>query len=381
MKRTVLRAGGPALAAVLGGAIGLAAVLGGAIGLAVVTGLALGPAAHAAEPLKVGYIYVGPISDHGWSYQHNQGRLAVEAHFGDQVETSYVESVSEGADAARVIESLVASGHKLIFTTSFGFMNATVQVARRHPDVKFEHATGYRTLANLATYNARFYEGRHIAGLIAGHMTKSNVIGYIGSHPIPEVYRGINAFTLALRKVNPEATVRVIWVNSWYNPGAEAAAAKALIDQGADVLLQHTDSPAAIQVASERGVWAVGQSSDMTRFGPEVHLTAIVDDWSRYYIERVQAVLDGTWSSEDTWGGFAHEMIDMAPYNPRIPEDVRAQARQAREEIIAGTRHPFAGPIRDRTGRLIVGEGERMNDEDLLRMDYYVEGVIGRQPE
>jgi len=353
----------------------------GLFALAVLAGVLAAPTTRAAEPLKIGYIYVGPISDHGWSYQHNQGRLAVENHFGDRVETSYVENVSEGADAARVIESLVTSGHKLIFTTSFGFMNATIQVARRYPDVKFEHATGYRTLPNLAIYNARFYEGRHIAGLIAGHMTKSNVIGYIGSHPIPEVYRGINAFTLALRKVNPEATVRVIWVNSWYNPGAEAAAAKALIDQGADVLLQHTDSPAAIQVASERGVWAVGQSSDMTRFGPDVHLTAIVDDWSRYYINRVQAVLDGTWKSANTWGGFDADMIRMAPYNENIPADVVELADQAKAEIIAGTRHPFDGPIRDRTGRLIVDVGERMTDEDLLRMDYYVEGLIGRQPQ
>ena len=218
---------------------------------------------HAGDPLKVGFIYVGPVGDHGWTYRHDVGRQAIEAEFGDKVETTFVESVPEGADAERVIRKLASSGHGLIFTTSFGFMNPTLKVAREFPDVKFEHATGYKRADNLATYAARFYEGRAVIGTMAGMMTKSNIIGYIGSFPIPEVMRGINAFSIAMRKVNPDAEIKVVWVNSWYDPGKEADAAKALIDQGADIITQHTDSPAPLQVAQERGVFGFGQASDM----------------------------------------------------------------------------------------------------------------------
>ncbi len=304
--------------------------------------LALGVgAADAQEKMKVGFVYVGPISDHGYSYQHDQGRLAVEKELGDKVTTTFVENVPEGADAERVIEQLASSGHKLIFTTSFGFMNPTLKVAQRHPDVKFEHATGYKRSANVATYSARFYEARTVIGQIAGKMTKSNIIGYIGSFPIPEVISGINAFTIAMREVNPKAEVRVVWVNSWYDPGKEAEAAKALIDQGADVISLHTDSPAAIQVAQERGLWVFGQSSDMTRFGPKAHLTAIVDDWREYYVNRVKAALDGSWKSQDTWGGFKDHMLFLAPYNPAIPADVVAAAEKTRTDIMEGKRHSF----------------------------------------
>jgi len=232
----------------------------------------------------------------------------------------------------------------------------------------------------VATYGARFYEGRHIAGLIAGKMTKSNVIGYIGSFPIPEVVRGINAFTLALRKVNPKATVKVVWVNTWYDPGKEGAAAKALIDQGADVIMQHTDSPAAVQAAQDRGVWAVGQASDMTHFGPKSHLTAIVNVWDGYYVARARAVMDGTWKSGDTWGGLKEGMLSMAPYNAAIPAEVRAMAMKAQEDIIAGTVHAFAGPIRDQTGMEKVPAGKTLDDGALLSMNWYVEGVQGKLP-
>jgi basic membrane protein A len=238
--------------------------------------------ARAQTALKVGYVYVGPVGDHGWSYQHNQGRLAVEQHFGGKVLTSFVENVSEGPDAERVMRQLATSGHGLVFTTSFGFMNATERVARQFPKVFFEHATGYKRLPNLATYDARFYEGRCVIGTIAGRLTKTGKIGYLGSFPIPEVVQGMNSFTLALRKVNPEASVSVIWVNSWYDPGKEADAAKALIDQGADIIVQHTDSPAALQIAEERGLMAFGQASDMRRFAPTAQLTAIVDNWTNY---------------------------------------------------------------------------------------------------
>lgn len=330
--------------------------------------------------LKVGFVYVGPVSDHGYSYQHDQGRQALEKELGDRVATTYVESVGEGADAERVLEELAASGHRLIFATSFGFMNATLKVAARHPDTLFEHATGYKRTANVATYSSRFYEGRTVVGEIAARLTKSNVVGYIGSYPIPEVVAGINAFTLALRAVNPKAVVRVVWVNSWYDPGKEAEAAKALIDQGADILLQHTDSPAAIQVAEQRGVWAVGQSSDMARFGPKATVTSIVDDWDVYYAARTRAVLDGTWKSADTWGGLGDHMLHLAPYNPAVPKEALEAAEAARKGILDGTRHPFAGPIRDQQGRNVVAAGAVLADKDILSMTWFVEGVQGAVP-
>jgi basic membrane protein A and related proteins len=332
---------------------------------------------RAQTPLKVGYIYVGPVGDHGWSYQHNQGRLAVEEHFGDAVETSFVENVSEGPDAERVIRQLATSGHGLIFTTSFGFMNATERVARQFPNVRFEHCTGYRRLPNLATYDARFYEGRAVIGTIAGRLTKTNKIGYIGSFPIPEVVQGINSFTLAMRKVNPEATVNVIWADTWYDPGKEADAARAHIDQGADIIVQHTDSPAALQVAQERGLMAFGQSSDMRRFAPDAQLTAIVDNWAPYYLERVQAVLDGSWQSHAVWKGLADGEVEIAPYGPKVPAEVAQEADAVKAAIVAGTLHPFAGPITDRDGNLRCPDGVHLTDDQLVQMDWYVPGVTG----
>jgi len=241
---------------------------------------------------KVGFVYVGPIGDHGWSYQHNQGRLAVEKAL--DIKTSYVESVKEGADAERVIRQMAADGNDVIFTTSFGYMNPTNKVAKKFPKVKFEHATGYKRAENVSTYSARFYEGRAILGTIAGKMTKSNIIGYVASFPIPEVIRGINAMAIAARKVNPEIKIKVVWVNTWFDPGKEGDAAKALIDQGADIITQHTDSPAPLQVAEKRGVYGFGQASDMKSFAPKAQLTSIIDNWDAYYIERVKAVMDGT---------------------------------------------------------------------------------------
>lgn len=330
---------------------------------------------HAQEKLKAGWVYVGPIGDHGWTYRHDVGRREVEAALGDRVETTYVESVQEGPDAERVIRQLAASGHGIVFATSFGFMNSVIRVAQQFPDVKFEHATGYKTAENVAVYNARFHEGRTVIGTIAGHMTKSGIVGYIGSFPIPEVVMGINAFTLALRRVRPDAQVRVVWVDSWYDPGKEADAAKALIDQGADILSQHTDSPAAVQVAEERGVWAFGQASDMSRFAPKAHLTSIIDNWGPYYVERCRAVLDGTWQSHSIWWGLKEGMVQIGPYNPALPETVVAEAERVREGIVEGTVHPFAGPIRDQKGELRVPEGQVLSDEEIHKMDWYVEGV------
>ena len=341
-------------------------------------GATVGQAAD--KKTKVGFVYVGPIGDHGWSYQHNVGRLAINNAFGDKVKTTYVESVPEGADAARVITKLARSGHELIFTTSFGYMNPTLKVAKRFPKVKFEHATGYKRSKNLATYSARFYEGRHVVGLIAGKMTKSNVIGYVASFPIPEVIRGINATFLAARSVNPKIKIKIIWVSTWFDPGKEADAAKALIAQGADVIMQHTDSPAPLQQAQKAKVWAVGQASDMAAFGPKAQLTAIIDDWNSYYIQRTKAMLDGNWKSQDVWGGFKSGMVKMAPYNKAIPAEVVAMAEKAKEGIFNGTVHPFTGPIKDQKGKIRVPAGQKADDGLLAGMNFYVEGIDATIP-
>ncbi len=341
-------------------------------------GLALAASAEAAD-LKVGFVYVGPVGDFGWSYQHDQGRQAIEKEFGDRVETTFVESVPEGPDAERVIRQLAASGHGLIFTTSFGYMDPTLKIAKMFPDVKFEHATGYKQADNVATYSARFYEGRHVIGTIAGLMTRTNKIGYIASVPIPEVVRGINAATLAARKVNPNVTTQVVWVNSWYDPGKEADAAKALISNGADIIMQHTDSPAGLQAAENAGVFAFGQASDMIKFAPTKQLTAIEDNWAPYYIERTRAVLDGTWKSQDSWKGIAAGEVKMAPFT-NMPDDVRAAAEKAVADVASGAVHPFAGPIRDRDGTERIPAGAVADDGMLLGMDWFVEGVEGDLP-
>ena len=351
----------------------------------VATGLLAGAAispwaiARAQEPLKVGFVYVGPVSDHGWTYQHDQGRIALQQALGDKVSTRYIENVSEGPDAARVIQSLVSSGDDLIYTTSFGFMDPTIEVAEKFPDKYFEQGTGYKTSRNVSTYNARYYEGRYVCGVIAGKMSKTGTIGYIAAFPVPEVVRGINAFTLGLRKINPEASVRVIWVNTWYDPAKEADAARALMDQGADVLAQHTDSTAMLLEAEKRGVLGFGQASDMYDLAPKAQLTSIVNNWSDYYIARTQAVLDGTWTSRQTWGGLDLGMIKMAPYT-NMPESVSALARKTAEDIRSGALHPFTGPITRQDGEQILSAGETFQDADLQSMNYYVSGVRGSFP-
>jgi basic membrane protein A len=291
-----------------------------------------------------------------------------------------VESVAEGADAERVIRKLAAAGNKIIFTTSFGYMNPTNKVAKQFPKVKFEHATGYKRGKNVSTYSGRYYEGRAVIGTIAGLMTKSNTIGYIASFPIPEVIRGINAMTLAARKVNPDVVVKVVWVNSWFDPGKEGDAAKALIDQGADIITQHTDSPAPLQVAEARGVYAFGQASDMKNFAPKAQLTAIVDNWKTYYINRVKAAMDGNWESGDTWDGLKAGMVVLAPYGDAVPADVRTAADKVRDGIIDGSLHPFSGPINNQEGEEVTKAGATIPDGDLLGMNWYVEGVQGDLP-
>lgn len=338
--------------------------------------------ALADDPLKIGFVYIGPVGDHGWTYQHNDGRLAVEEAFGDKVQTSFVEFVPEGQDAERVIRQLAADGNKLIFTTSFGYMNPTIKVAQSFPDTHFEHCSGYKRADNVATYLARFYEARYVNGRIAGQVTKTNTIGYIASFPIPEVVRGINAFALGLRSVNPDATIKVVWVSTWFDPGKEGDAAKALIDQGADIITQHTDSPAPLQVAEERGVWAIGQASDMSAFGPRAHLTSAINNWGPYYVERTRAVLEGTWESGDVWGGYAADMIKSSEFNAEsMSAEVIADAEATVAAIRSGELHPFAGPIMDQSGNEIVGAGATLSDGDLLGMNYYVMGIEGSLPQ
>ncbi len=345
-----------------------------------IAGLGAG-AAWAEEKVKAGFIYVGPVGDFGWTYQHDQGRQAVEAKYGDKVETTFVESVPEGADAERVMTQMALGGADIIFTTSFGYMDATIKVAKKFPKVKFEHATGYKRADNVSTYSARFYEGRAVIGTIAGRMTKTNKIGYIASFPIPEVIRGINAAYIHARKVNPDVEFKIVWVYTWFDPAKEADAATALIEQGVDVIMQHTDSPAAMTIAEEKGIMAFGQASDMSQFGPNAQLTAIIDEWAPYYIERVGAVMDGTWESQDTWHGFKEGMVELAPYSSRVPADVQAEAEAIRKAITDGSYHPFTGPLNKQDGTPWLKEGEVADDGTLAGMNFYVEGIEGEIPQ
>ena len=338
--------------------------------------------AHAGdEKLKIGFVYVSPIGDAGWTFQHDLGRKAIEAKFGDKVATTFVESVAEGADAERVIRQLAASGNQLIFTTSFGYMNPTQKVARQFPNVRFEHATGFKRAKNVATYVARFYEGRYLAGIAAGKKSQSGIAGYVAAFPIPEVVRGINAFTRGFRSVRPDAEVRVIWTSSWYDPGKEREAAEALANQGADVLTHHTDSTAIVQTAEDRKINAIGYHSDMSKYGPNAHLTASVHNWTEYYVSRVKAAIDGTWSSGDVWGGIGKGMVDLADFGPGVDEATKTLIKETKGKIADGSLHPFAGPVKDNTGKEVVPAGNNMSDEALQKMNYYVEGVVGKVPQ
>lgn len=351
--------------------------------LSSVAGLGLGLLATTstsqAADTKACFVYVGPIGDFGWSYQHDQGRLAVEKELG--VETAYQESVPEGADAERAIERFARSGCNIIFTTSFGYMEPTNKVAKKFPDVKFEHATGFkRESENVSTYSGKFYQGRYVQGKIAAMESKTGVAGYIASFPIPEVVRGINSFILGAQSVNPDFKLKVVWVNSWFDPGKEADAANTLVAQGADILTQHTDSTAAMQVAQEKGVKAFGQASDMINFGKDVQLTAIIDDWSPYYIERVKAVMDGTWKQHDVWLGMDKGDVVMAPYTNMKPETAKA-AEEIEAKIKSNEFEPFTGPITKQDGTEWLKEGEKADVGTLLGMNFYVKGVDDQLPQ
>ena len=353
---------------------------------------ALGATAHSADAIKVGFIYVGPIGDLGWTYRHDIGRLAIEEEFGDQVETTYIENVPEGAEAVKAITQLAETGHDIIFTTSFGFMDPTNEVAKQYPDVKFEHATGFkRESDNVSTFSARFYEGRVVQGLLAAKMTKTNKIGYIASFPIPEVVRGINAFQMELAKHNPDAVVDVKWVFTWFDPAKEAEAAQAFIDAGADIIVQHTDSPAAMTIAEKtEGVYAFGQASNMSRFGASSHLMSIVDNWDSYYIDRVKAAIDGTWAQTDTWWGLSKDgqgngvgMVELAAYG-NIPEELKAEAEVMQEALRSGERHSFPCPVYQQNGELAQdcadGKEHLQDFPTLVSMDWYVKGIEGSLP-
>ncbi|MFC5498497.1 BMP family ABC transporter substrate-binding protein [Caenimonas terrae] len=336
------------------------------------------PTAQAAEPLKVGFVYVTPVSDAGWVHQHEEGRKAVEAAFGSRVKTTYVENVAEGPDAERVIRDLAATGHKLIFTPSFGYMEPTLKVAKDFPDVKFESITGYKTAPNVATANARYYEGRYLSGVAAGHMTRSNVTGYVAGFPIPEVLQGINAFTLGLRSVAPKAVVKVIWLNTWFDPAKEREAANTLFNQDADVVAFHTASTAVMAAAQESGKLAIAYHSDMRKVAPDAQLVAVTHHWGDYYKRRVQAVLDGSWKSGDTWGGVKEGMIRVGDFGSRVPKAVQDDVLARQKQIAAGRLKPFAGPISDNEGRLVVAQGQSLTDAQILGMDYLVSGVQGK---
>lgn len=347
---------------------------------AVLAASTLTSVAQADEPLKVGFVYVSPTGEAGWTYTHDQGRKYIEEKFGDKIETRYVESVKEGADAERAIMQMAKSGYDLIFTTSFGYMNPTIKVAKRFPNVAFEHATGYKRAKNVGTYFDRIYEARYLTGVVAGHMTKSNVIGYVAAFPIPEVIRGINAFTQGLRSVKPDATVKVVWVNSWYDPGKEREAGDSLIQQGADILTQHTDSPGVVQAAEAAGKYAIGYHSDMSAYGAKAHLTAAVHNWDEFYVKRVQQVMDGTWKSENVWKGINAGMTTIAPMSDAVPAEVQKEVLALKADIAAGKLHPFAGPIKNQAGEIVVKAGETIDDGTLLGMNFYVEGVQGQLP-
>jgi len=318
-----------------------------------------------ADKLKVGFVYIGPVGDHGWTYMHDQGRQAVEKAYGDKVEVTYMESVKYGPDAERAIRGLANEGMDIIFATSFGYMEPMLKVAKEFPNIKFEHATGYKTNDNMSVYSGMFYQGRYVQGVIAGHMSKSGKAGYIASFPIPEVVRGINAFYLGAKSVNPDFDIDVIWVNSWYDPVKEGNAAKVLISEGADIITQHTDSPAALQVAEKQGVYAFGQASNMYQFAPKAQLTAIIDDWAPYYIKRVGQVMDGSWKKTDTWGDMKSGMVKMAPYT-NMPDNIALIAKDIEKKVMNGEIDPF-------NGKYSVGE--------LLGMNKYVKGIDASLPE
>lgn len=340
-------------------------------------------ATPSGEEFKVAFVYVGPVGDLGWTYAHDQGRKALEAALPNVV-TSYQENVPENpADAERVIRQFAQDGNKVIFTTSFGYMDPTINVAKDFPDTVFIHISGYKTAPNVGTGFGKIEEPRYVSGEIAGKMTKSNQLGYVAAFPIPEVIRGINAFTLGVRHVNPDATVKVVWTNTWYDPQKERAAAEALLDGGADVIAQHQDTAGPQQAAQDRGVYGVGYDADMGPLAPKAVLTSPVWNWGPFYIDTVKKVMDGTWKSSQFWGGWKDGTVDLAPIADWVPEDVRKMAEDEIAKFKSGEETIytiFTGPLKDQKGEVRVPEGQTMSDQDILGMNWFVEGVEGEIP-
>jgi basic membrane protein A and related proteins len=332
------------------------------------------------EPLKIAFAYVGPVGDAGWTFAHDNGRKAVEAEFGDRVQTSFVESVPEGADAERVIRDMVNQGNKVIFGTTFGYMDYMLKIAGDHKDVKFEHATGYKTAENMRTYDSRTYEGAYMAGVIAGAMTKSNTLGVVGSVPIPEVIRNINSFTLGAQSVNPKVTTKVVWVNKWFDPPKEGEAAQSLLNQGADVLFQNTDSSAVLQAAEKAGKLAFGWDSDMSHFGPNAHLGSAIINWAPYYIKATRDVLEGTWKTETTWWGVKEGAIDLVSVSDKVPAEIRSKVDTIRAGLKDGSYNIWKGPIAGQDGKEVLKDGEVADDKFLHGINFYIKGVEGKVP-
>lgn len=332
------------------------------------------------EKLKVAFVYVGPIGDGGYTYAHDQGRKYLEKELGDKVETTYLESVPEGADAERVFEELAQKGYKVIFGTSFGYMDAMLNVAKRHPDVIFMHCSGFKTAPNMGTYFGRNHESWYLAGVVAGYSSPTGRTGFVAAHPIPEVVRAINAFTLGLRSVNPNATVKVVWTNTWYDPAKEKTAAESLLDVGADLLAMYQDTPATLQAAQERGKLAIGHNSDMRQYAPKAFVTAPIWNWGPYYVKAVKSVLDGSWKSEAYWGHMSDGIVDIAPVSDLAPAEAKQKAEEVKQKIIRGEFDVFQGPIKDQSGKERVPAGKKMSDEELLSFDWFVQGVEGTIP-
>jgi basic membrane protein A len=333
----------------------------------------------ADDPFKVAYVYVGPVSDLGWSYAHDQGRLAMDGAF-ENVETTYIEMVPDGPDSERIFRDYAEQGYDMVFATSFGYMDSVLNVAEEYPDVIFEHCTGYKTAENVAIYDGRGYEGWYLAGITAGRMTESNTLGYVAPYPIPEVVRNLNAFTLGARSVNPEVEVRTVWIFAWFDPVKEREAAQALLDAGADVIARESDSTEPDKLAEENGVYAIGYNAISQDVAPGAVLTAPIWNWGVYYEDTVQQALNGEWESHAYWGHMSDGIMDLAPFGQMVPQEVQDEVNAAKDEVMSGDLHPFTGPIADQDGNVRVADGETMSDEALLGFDWLVEGVIGQIP-
>jgi len=347
----------------------------------VLTGCGLGAPPEPEEAFKVAFVYIGPPGDPGWTYEHDRGRKMLEEEYGDAVETTYIENVPEGPDAAHVIRNYVQQGYDMIFTTSSGYMDPTLEVAQEFPNVLFEHCSGYETADNMSTYFGRMYQPRYLSGIVAGEMTEANQIGYVAAFPIPKVIRGINAFTRGVRSVNPEAVVSVVWTNTWYDPVKEREAAVALLDEGVDLVTQHQDTTEPQKAAQERGALSVGYDSDMRSFVGDTVLTSPVWNWGTYYVDTVGAAMNGEWETHQFWGGMETGVVELADYSPKVSEDVRNTVASERERIVDTDWDIFCGPVKDQDGNVVVAEGECMSDEDMLNMNFFVEGVSGTIPE